>query len=192
MKTKILKLIIFSKYLLDIIPGYINYIKIDKDEISISTSVENVEKLIIFLLKHNNCKFKQMVDICGVDYPNREKRFEVIYNLLSLSYNFRVRVKIEVKDNVSIPSISNIYKSGLWLEREVWDMYGIFFSNHNDLRRILTDYGFDGYPFRKDFPQIGFIEVRYDDKKKHVLYEPVELAQEYRKFNFLSPWIQVK
>jgi NADH:ubiquinone oxidoreductase subunit C len=113
MKTKILKLIIFSKYLLDIIPGYINYIKIDKDEISISTSVENVEKLIIFLLKHNNCKFKQMVDICGVDYPNREKRFEVIYNLLSLSYNFRVRVKIEVKDNVSIPSISNIYKSGL-------------------------------------------------------------------------------
>ena len=192
MKTKILKLIIFSKYLLDIIPGYINYIKIDKDEISISTSVENVEKLIIFLLKHNNCKFKQMVDICGVDYPNREKRFEVIYNLLSLSYNFRVRVKIEVKDNVSIPSISNIYKSGLWLEREVWDMYGIFFSNHDDLRRILTDYGFDGYPFRKDFPQIGFIEVRYDDKKKHVLYEPVELAQEYRKFNFLSPWIQVK
>jgi NADH:ubiquinone oxidoreductase subunit C len=119
MKTKILKLIIFSKYLLDIVPAYIKYIKIDKDEISIFTTPKKIENLTIFLLKHTNCKFKQLIDICGVDYPNRKKRFEIIYNLLSLSYNFRVRIKLKVEDNKSIPSISNIYKSGLWLEREV-------------------------------------------------------------------------
>ena len=192
MKKSFLPLVIFTKYLIDIIPNYIHFITINKNEISIVPTNKNFKKLILFLLKHNKCKFTQLVDICGVDYPNRSDRFEVIYNLLSLSYNFRIRIKVKVNENIPIDSVSDIYKSALWLEREVWDMFGIFFSNHKDLRRILTDYGFDGYPFRKDFPQIGFVEVRYDDKKKHVLYEPVELAQEYRKFNFLSPWIQVK
>ena len=191
-KNKIIQLIIFSKYLLDLLPNYIKFIKIYKDEICIYVKKKYLTIFINFFKNHIICKFNQLIDICGVDYPNKKKRFEVVYNVLSIYFNFRVRIKVQVDEISPINSVSKIFKSSLWLEREVWDMYGIFFSNHEDLRRILTDYGFEGYPFRKDFPQIGFVEVRYDDKKKHVLYEPVELAQEYRLFNFLSPWIQVK
>ena len=183
---------LFAKYLLDLIPNYILKIKIYKDELCIIVDKKNLRNLIFFLKYHSKCKFIQLIDVCGIDFPNKEQRFKVVYNLLSLSFNFRLRIKVSTDEITPIPTISDIYKSSLWLEREVWDMYGIFFSNHQDLRRILTDYGFEGYPFRKDFPQIGFVEVRYDDKKKHVLYEPVQLAQEYRLFNFLSPWIQVK
>lgn len=191
-KTINTNLFILIKYLLDLAPSYIKYIEIQNTEISIYTTASKLKNLILLLKKHNNLQFAQLVDICGVDYITKKKRFEVIYNLLSLKYNFRIKIKIQTTELKPIPSLTTYFPSANWLEREVWDMYGIFFSNHPDLRRILTDYGFEGYPFRKDFPQVGFIEVRYDDKQKHVIYEPVELAQEYRLFKFLSPWIQVK
>ena len=189
---KNLNLFILSKYLLDLAPRYISEIKIKNAELSIYTNAQNITNLIYLLKQHNNLKFVQLVDICGVDYIEKKERFEVIYNLLSLKFSVRIKLKIKTSELKPVPSISSIFCSANWLEREVWDMYGIFFSNHKDLRRILTDYGFEGYPFRKDFPQVGFIEVRYDDKQKHVIYEPVELAQEYRLFKFSSPWIQVK
>ena len=189
---KNLNLFILSKYLLDLAPRYISEIEIKNTELSIYTNAENMVNLIKLLKQHNNLRFVQLVDICGVDYIEKKQRFEVIYNFLSLKFGVRIKLKIKTSELKPVPSISSIFSSANWLEREVWDMYGIFFSNHNDLRRILTDYGFEGYPFRKDFPQVGFIEVRYDDKQKHVIYEPVELAQEYRLFKFSSPWIQVK
>lgn len=189
---KNLNLFILSKYLLDLAPRYISEIEIKNTELSIYTNAENMVNLIKLLKQHNNLRFVQLVDICGVDYIEKKERFEVIYNFLSLKFGVRIKLKIKTSELKPVPSISSIFCSANWLEREVWDMYGIFFSNHNDLRRILTDYGFEGYPFRKDFPQVGFIEVRYDDKQKHVIYEPVELAQEYRLFKFSSPWIQVK
>ena len=135
-----------------------------------------------------NCQFKQLMDICGVDYPERPQRFEVVYNLLSLVQNNRVTVKVMLDDNSSIPSVSKVFSSADWWEREIWDLFGIFFSGHPDLRRILTDYGFDGHPLRKDFPLTGFNEVRYSEKEKKVIYEPVNLEQEYRDFDFSSPW----
>jgi len=135
-----------------------------------------------------NCQFKLLVDICGVDYPDRDERFEVVYNLLSLSHNSRVRVKVEVAEDVPVPSVTGVFSCANWWEREAWDLYGIPFSDHPDLRRILTDYGFEGHPLRKDFPLTGYVEVRYDDARKRVVYEPVKLTQEFRTFDFLSPW----
>ena len=129
-----------------------------------------------------------LVDICGVDYPDREARFEVVYNLLSLRHNQRVRIKLSVDEETPVASVMSIYPSASWFERECWDMYGIFFSGHSDLRRLLTDYGFDGHPFRKDFPLTGYVEVRYDDEQRRVVYEPVKLTQAFRSFDFLSPW----
>ena len=149
---------------------------------------EDIAKLLVFLRDDVNCQFKQLMDICGVDYPERPKRFEVVYNLLSLVHNNRVTVKVMLEDNSSIPSVSKVFSSADWWEREIWDLFGIFFSGHPDLRRILTDYGFDGHPLRKDFPLTGYVEVRYDDAQKRVVYEPVKLTQEYRDFDFLSPW----
>mgnify|MGYP005989585193 FL=1 len=189
---KNLNLFLLSKYLLDLAPTYINYIVINNLELSVYIKAKNLKSLILLLKNHNNLKFIQLVDLCGVDYIHKKERFELIYNLLSLKYSLRLKIKVKTTELQPIPSLNRVFQSSNWLEREVWDMYGIFFSNHNDLRRILTDYGFEGYPFRKDFPQVGFIEVRYDDKQKHVIYEPVELAQEYRLFKFLSPWVQVK
>ena len=149
---------------------------------------EDIAKLLVFLRDDVNCQFKQLMDICGVDYPERPQRFEVVYNLLSLVHNNRVTVKVMLDDNSSIPSVSKVFSSADWWEREIWDLFGIFFSGHPDLRRILTDYGFDGHPLRKDFPLTGYVEVRYDDAQKRVVYEPVKLTQEYRDFDFLSPW----
>ena len=149
---------------------------------------EDIAKLLVFLRDDVNCQFKQLMDICGVDYPERPQRFEVVYNLLSLVHNNRVTVKVMLEDNSSIPSVSKVFSSADWWEREIWDLFGIFFSGHPDLRRILTDYGFDGHPLRKDFPLTGYVEVRYDDAQKRVVYEPVKLTQEYRDFDFLSPW----
>tara|TARA_B100000676_G_scaffold305149_1_gene358695 strand:+ start:346 stop:978 length:633 start_codon:yes stop_codon:yes gene_type:complete len=149
---------------------------------------EDIAKLLLFLRDDVNCQFKQLMDICGVDYPERPQRFEVVYNLLSLVHNNRVTVKVMLDDNSSIPSVSKVFSSADWWEREIWDLFGIFFSGHPDLRRILTDYGFDGHPLRKDFPLTGYVEVRYDDAQKRVVYEPVKLTQEYRDFDFLSPW----
>src|SRR5688500_96073 len=134
------------------------------------------------------CEFKQLIDICGVDYPSREQRFEVVYNLLSLKHNLRIRVKVLTDEDTPVPSIAEVYSAAPWFEREAWDLYGIYFSDHPDLRRILTDYGFEGHPLRKDFPLTGFVELRYDDEQKRVIYEPVKLTQDFRSFDFLSPW----
>jgi NADH-quinone oxidoreductase subunit C len=128
------------------------------------------------------------MDVCGVDYPNRIQRFEVVYNLLSLKLNQRVRVKISTDETTPVASVNDIFPAAGWFEREVWDMYGVLFSGYNDLRRILTDYGFDGHPQRKDFPLTGFVELRYDEDQKRVVYEPVKLTQAYRSFDFASPW----
>ena len=144
---------------------------------------------LMYLLRDNTgTHFKQLIDICGVDYPARVKRFEVVYQLLSLRRNQRIRVKVRVSDMVAGPSITEIYSNAEWFEREAWDMYGVRFENNPDLRRILTDYGFEGHPQRKDFPLTGYKEVRYDPEKQRVVYEPVVLDQEFRNFDFVSPW----
>jgi NADH-quinone oxidoreductase subunit C len=132
--------------------------------------------------------FEQLIDICGVDYPDRPLRFEVVYNLLSVSLNHRVRIKVATDEDTPVPSVVALYPSANWFEREAWDLYGIFFSDHPDLRRILTDYGFDGHPLRKDFPLTGYVELRYDPDLRRVVYEPVKLTQDFRVFDFASPW----
>ncbi len=132
--------------------------------------------------------FELLIDIAGVDYPDREARFEVVYQLLSLKHNRRVRVKVTTDETTAVPSVSGVYSSAGWYERETWDLFGVYFSDHPDLRRILTDYGFEGHPMRKDFPLTGYVEVRYDEEQRRVVYEPVKLKQEFRSFDFLSPW----
>jgi len=159
-----------------------------KEQIVININKNDLFKLIIFLKNHPILKFRQLVDILGVDYPTKNKRFEVIYLLLSHEINLRIVLKIQVEDGESVPSITDIFLSANWLEREVFDMYGIVFENHPDLRRILTDYEFEGFPLRKDFPLTGHTQVRYDDETKKVIYEPVKLSQAYRNFDFESPW----
>jgi NADH-quinone oxidoreductase subunit C len=157
-------------------------------QLIVTTSLENITKLVFFLRDNEQCKFQQLVDITAVDYPDHENRFEMVYQLLSLKHNNRITVKFEINDEAIVPSICEIFSNANWLEREVWDMYGVRFKNHPDLRRILTDYGFEGHPQRKDFPLTGFLEVRYDEAKAKVVYEPVKLHQEYRSFDYLSPW----
>lgn len=149
---------------------------------------QDIVRVLLFLRDDQRCQFKMFVDICGVDYPERERRFEVVYSLLSLRFNSRIFVKVTVDEETPVPSVCSVYSGANWFEREVWDMYGVLFDSHPDLRRILTDYGFDGHPLRKDFPLTGYVEVRYDMEKKRVVYEPVSLPQEFRKFDFLSPW----
>jgi NADH-quinone oxidoreductase subunit C len=141
-----------------------------------------------FLRDDANCEFSQLVDLCGVDFPEREERFEVVYHLLSMNQNLRTRLKVCASEDTSVPSVASVFSCANWFEREVWDMYGVFFSDHPDLRRILTDYGFDGHPQRKDFPLTGYVEVRYDESQKRVVYEPVKLTQDFRTFDFMSPW----
>lgn len=157
-------------------------------ELMLWTTRGSVVRLLNFLRDDSNCLFKLLVDICGVDYPDREERFEVVYNLLGLKHNQRIRVKLTAGEDDPVPSVAGVFKTASWFEREVWDLYGVFFSDHPDLRRILTDYGFEGHPMRKDFPLTGYVEVRYDDEQKRVIYEPVKLTQEFRNFDFLSPW----
>ncbi|MFK3692504.1 NADH-quinone oxidoreductase subunit C [Agrobacterium tumefaciens] len=157
-------------------------------ELTLNTTPDNVIALLTFLRDDVQCGFVNIIDICGVDWPQREKRFDVVYHLLSPRQNLRVRVKLQVEEDEGVPSATSVYMGAEWFEREAWDMYGIPFEGHKDLRRILTDYGFEGHPLRKDFPVTGFVEVRYDDVLKRVLYEPVELKQEFRNFDFLSPW----
>lgn len=134
------------------------------------------------------CQFKMLIDICGVDYPERAQRFDVVYNLLSLTRNQRIRVKVRTGEETPVPSVVSVFSAANWFERETWDLYGVAFSDHPDLRRLLTDYGFDGHPLRKDFPLTGHIEVRYDDEQKRVVYDRVKLSQDFRTFDFLSPW----
>lgn len=144
--------------------------------------------VLTFLRDDSNCQFKLLMDVCGVDYPDRDERFEVIYNLLSLTHNQRVRLKVSCNADTPVPSATGVFSAAGWWEREAWDMYGVYFSGHPDLRRILTDYGFEGHPLRKDFPLSGHVEMRYDEEQKRVVYEPVSLPQEFRSFDFLSPW----
>jgi len=157
-------------------------------ELTLTAKPENLVPLLTFLRDDVQCGFVSFIDICGVDYPAREKRFDVVYHLLSPRQNLRIRVKVAVAEDEPVPSACAVYPGADWFEREAWDMYGILFTGHPDLRRILTDYGFEGHPLRKDFPTTGFVEVRYDDSAKRVVYEPVELRQEFRNFDFLSPW----
>tara|TARA_B100001057_G_scaffold94270_1_gene90705 strand:+ start:1086 stop:1700 length:615 start_codon:yes stop_codon:yes gene_type:complete len=149
---------------------------------------DDLIEVIQFLKSSDKCKFKQLIDIAGVDYPDEEKRFQLVYLLLSHELNLRIKILIQFDENQTINSITKIFPSANWMEREVFDMYGIKFKNHPDLRRILTDYGFKGHPLRKDFPLTGFNEVRYSEKEKKVIYEPVKLEQNYRNFDFESPW----
>ena len=162
--------------------------EIQNDEILISVEIENLYSTLLFLKTDENCKFKQLIDVVGVDYPSSENRFKIYYLLLSHEKNLRVKVLINFKTEEKIPSITKLYPSANWMEREVFDMYGVKFKNHPDMRRILTDYGFVGHPLRKDFPLTGFNEVRYSEKDKKVIYEPVKLEQNYRDFDFSSPW----
>ena len=158
------------------------------DELMVTARAEQIVKVVTFLRDDPMCLFKVLVDICGTDYPERPKRFDVVYNLLSLVHNQRIRIKVEADDETPVPSITAVHNSANWFEREIWDMYGVMFSDHPDLRRLLTDYGFEGHPLRKDFPLTGFVETRYDEERKRVVYDPVKLSQEFRKFDFLSPW----
>ncbi len=179
-------------FLIKNIPKYLSnkiIYKIQEYTITISTQTDTLLYLLEFLKKSYFLQFKTLISITAVDYPEDNKRFEINYFLLSFKLNQRIILKINTNDIIPVVSITNLYKSSDWYEREIWDLFGIFFTNHPDLRRILTDYGFEGFPFRKDFPQSGFTEVRYDDQKKYVLYEPLELAQEYRSYNFISPWV---
>jgi NADH/F420H2 dehydrogenase subunit C len=166
--------------------------KINDNTIILYIKKNNIKFLLNFLKNHYALQFKTLISITAVDYPQKKKRFEINYFLLSYLLNIRIIVKIVTDDITPLDSINLIYPSSSWYEREVWDLFGVFFSDHNDLRRILTDYGFEGYPFRKDFPQSGFLEVRYDDEKKYVLYEPLEISQEFRFFDFTTPWLNVK
>jgi NADH-quinone oxidoreductase subunit C len=166
----------------------VNTSSINNAELLIEIDENNLIDVIQFLKSNENCKFKQLIDIAGVDYPENEKRFELVYLFLSHENNLRIKLLIKFEINQSINSITKIFPSANWMEREVFDMYGIKFKNHPDLRRILTDYGFKGHPLRKDFPLTGFNEVRYSEKDKKVIYEPVKLEQNYRNFDFESPW----
>jgi len=161
---------------------------IKNDELLISVGMENLYSTLLFLKTDENCKFKQLIDIVGADFPNSEERFKIYYLLLSHEKNLRVKILVNFHLDEKIPSIVKLYPSANWMEREVFDMYGIKFKNHPDMRRILTDYGFVGHPLRKDFPLTGFNEVRYSEKDKKVIYEPVKLEQDYRNFDFESPW----
>jgi NADH-quinone oxidoreductase subunit C len=157
-------------------------------ELTIKTEAAEILGVLSFLKTDPQCQFVSIIDICGADYPQREKRFDVVYHLLSPRQNKRIRVKVETDEDTPVPSAYSVYPGADWYERETYDLYGVLFSGHPDLRRLLTDYGFEGHPLRKDFPLTGFVEVRYDDEAKRVVYEPVELKQEFRDFDFLSPW----
>jgi len=161
---------------------------ITNDELTVEVAPNAVVGFVEFLRSNGACRFSTLVDITAVDYPSRDKRFDVVYHFLSMYQNHRIRVRLCIREEEVVPSIISVHPSANWFEREVFDMYGILFSGHPDLRRILTDYGFRGYPLRKDFPTTGYTEVRYDEVEKRVVYEPVSLVQEYRQFDFMSPW----
>ena len=162
--------------------------EITHGELTVSIHRDRIADVIAFLRDDAACRFTTLIDICGVDYPARTERFEVVYHLLSMHQNHRIRVKLSTDDEAAVPSVSEIFPVADWFEREAFDMYGIIFSGHPDLRRLLTDYNFEGYPLRKDFPLTGYVEVRWDEEEKRVVYEPVELVQEFRDFDFMSPW----
>ncbi|MGF1461944.1 MAG: NADH-quinone oxidoreductase subunit C [Maricaulaceae bacterium] len=168
----------------DAVSGY----EIAHGELTVHARCDVIGRVSCFLRDDPACQFKVLIDICGVDWPGREKRFDLVYHFLSLSMNQRVRVKVQIAEGEAAPSIVDVFPAANWFEREAFDMYAVLFAGHPDLRRLLTDYDFEGYPFRKDFPLTGYVELRYDEARKAVVYEPVKLVQEFRNFDFLSPW----
>jgi NADH-quinone oxidoreductase subunit C len=168
--------------------GAIERREIARGELTLVVARDQIARVLTELRDDSNCLFEVLIDICGVDYPERPQRFEVVYHLLSPRRNQRIRVKCLTDEDTPVPSVVDVFPAANWFEREAYDMYGILFSGHPDLRRILTDYGFQGHPLRKDFPLTGYVEVRYDDAQKRVVYEPVKLTQEFRSFDFMSPW----
>ncbi|KAI9315727.1 hypothetical protein BX666DRAFT_345420 [Dichotomocladium elegans] len=181
----------YGKYLISAMPKFIQQFSVYKDELTVYVAPSALLPVMTFLRDHTNCQFKSVQDITGVDYPSREYRFEVVYNMLSMRYNARIRVKTYASETSPVPSTVPLFSVANWQEREVYDMFGVFFVGHPDLRRILTDYGFEGHPLRKDFPLTGYVEVRYDEEKKRVVQEPLELTQAFRNFEgALSPWEQ--
>ncbi|KAJ8507524.1 hypothetical protein ONZ45_g10121 [Pleurotus djamor] len=181
----------YGSYLTQCLPKFIQQFSVLKDELTLYIAPSAVVPVLTFLRDHSQCQFKSVVDISGVDFPEREKRFEVVYHLLSVKHAGRIRVKTYAGEADAVPSATGIFNGANWYEREAWDLYGIFFTDHPDLRRILTDYGFEGHPLRKDFPLTGYTELRYDEENKRVVYEPLQLTQAFRNFESLSPWEQV-
>ena len=175
-------------FLANTLPRHIDAAQILAGELELRVPAASIVRVLTFLRDDAACQFKQLIDLCGVDYPQRAPRFDVVYLLLSLSHNQRIRVKVEISAAAPVPSVTGVFSSAGWYEREAWDLYGIYFSDHPDLRRLLTDYGFDGHPLRKDFPLTGHVELRYDETQKRVVYDPVKLTQAFRSFDFLSPW----
>ena len=181
-------LVKLKSYIETKLPESVVSAKLVNGELTVSIVLSSLVTFMEFLKTDQHCNFSTLVDITVVDYPNRENRFELVYHYLSMYQNQRIRVKMGVNEDHIVPSIVDIFPASNWFEREIFDMFGILFSGHPDLRRILTDYGFKGHPLRKDFPTTGYVELRYDEEKKRVVYEPVELVQEYRQFDFMSPW----
>jgi NADH-quinone oxidoreductase subunit C len=178
----------FAGMIADALAGQVTGHQIAHGELTIAANANDIVKVVRFLRDDERCQFWSIIDVTAVDWPSRERRFDVVYHLLSPRLNRRIRIKIEIDENTPVPSITEVYPGANWFEREVYDLYGILFTGHPDMRRLLTDYGFEGHPLRKDFPLTGFVEVRYDDQQKRVVYDKVRLAQEYRSFDFLSPW----
>lgn len=172
----------------DALPGSVQAHHISHGELTVAAVAADIVKVVKFLRDDERCQFWCIIDITAVDWPERERRFDVVYHFLSPKQNQRIRVKVEIDEGTPVPSIIEVFPGANWFEREAYDLYGIAFTGHPDMRRLLTDYGFEGHPLRKDFPLTGFVEVRYDDEQKRVIYEPVRLTQEFRNFDFLSPW----
>jgi NADH-quinone oxidoreductase subunit C len=170
------------------LPGAVTGAEIRNGELCCQVDRERLLEVIQFLRDDPNCRFTLLCDICGADYPDRPRRFDVVYNLLSVTLNQRIRLKVETDEEQPVPSVVGLFSCAGWWEREAWDLFGIYFADNPDLRRILTDYGFEGHPLRKDFPLTGYVELKYDEDQKRVVYEPVRLKQEFRYFDFLSPW----
>ncbi len=177
-----------AEYITEKLEDHVISHEFKKDELVIYAKPDSIIPVLQLLRDDRECEFTTLIDLTAVDYPERGERFDVVYTLLSLRQNNRARVVIAVEDEQIIQSVTSLFSSALWYEREVWDMYGILFSGNPDLRRILTDYGFEGHPQRKDFPLTGYVELRYDEEQKRVVYEPVELTQDFRRFDFVSPW----
>ena len=177
-----------GEYVATTLSDYVHATDVAFGELVVEARADQVVRVLKFLKDDQACRFEQLIDLCGVDYPERDPRFDVVYHLLSMSHNRRMRLKVGVNEDQPVPSVTEVYPSAGWWERETWDLYGIHFAGNPDLRRLLTDYGFDGHPLRKDFPLTGYVELRYDSEQKRVVYEPVKLTQEFRRFDFLSPW----
>ena len=177
-----------GEYILETLEGSVLSYELIRGELIVTAKSDDICRVLQFLRDDKECEFSMLVSLCGVDCVEREKRFDVVYNLLSLTENQRVRVKVAVAENALVPTVTDIFSTAGWFERETWDMYGIYFDGHKDLRRLLTDYGFEGHPLRKDFPLTGYVELRYDEEQRRVVYEPVTLQQDFRSFDTLSPW----